>query len=317
MNYFLYGNDSYLLKRELYKILNAHNCDELSVTYYDASDKSFSLEQVMDDANTFPMFSDSKVIIVKNPIFLTSQGSLEEGQFEVLESYLKTPFSMTNLVFYSENLQIDSRKKTFKLLQKLCRNLKIENFDTVEMGKMIREDIRKEEIDIEQNALDELITRIPTDIQAWRNELNKLKLFENKIYMEDIAVLVPKAIEDDIFLLVNVVLKKDLSKAIAILEDLLIGKRDQVEMISILASQFRLMYQCASFLCAHRSEREIVSELKIHPYRVKKAIEACRSTTIDVILALLSALADLDQKIKSGKIEKALGFELFLIKATR
>ena len=209
------------------------------------------------------------------------------------------------------------RKKAFKLLQKLCNYTKIEDVDALEMSRIIRDDIKNAKVEINQDALEELILRIPTNIQSWKNEFEKLKLFNTKLTIEDVCSLVPKTLEDDIFMMVNAVLKKDLKKAVFIMEDLLVAKRDQIEMVSILANQFRLMFQCACFMEAHYSEREIVDELNIHPYRVKKALEACRNTTVDGIFSLLSSLADLDQKIKLGRIDKSLGFELFLVEATR
>ena len=317
MNYFLFGNDSYLLKKKLQNLLHSLQLDELSTTYYDASVKDFDLYRVLDDANTFPLFSDAKAIIVQNPLFLTSQTNLDEKEYDILESYLKAPFSMSNLIFYCEELSLDSRKKSVKLLQKFCESIKIEGVDEKEMARLIRDDINKEGIQIDAEALNELIRRIPNNIRIWKNELEKLSLCSKNISLEIVQDLVPKTVEDDIFMLVNAVLRKDLKDAILITDDLIVGKRDQMEMVAILASQFRLMFQCESFNNAHLSEREIVNELGIHPYRVQKALEACRITDAQRILTLLSNLADLDQRVKSGRIDKTLGFELFLVEATR
>jgi DNA polymerase III, delta subunit len=317
MNYFLHGADSYLLKKKLKSILHSLNLDDLSATYYDASMKDFVLSRVLDDANTYPLFSDTKAIIVQNALFLTSQFNLEEKEYEQLESYLREPFPMTSLIFYCEELQLDSRKKTVKLLQKNCETIKVGEIDAKEIVRLIHEDIKKEGIEIDADALKELIRRIPPNIQLWKNELDKLCLYGKRISLEVVKDLVAKTIEDDIFMLVNAVLQKDLKNSILITEDLITGKRDQMEMVSILASQFRLMFQCESFSRAHLSEKEIVNELGIHPYRVQKAMEACRITNAQRILLLLSSLADLDQRVKLGKIDKTLGFELFLVEATR
>ena len=43
-------------------------------------------------------------------------------------------------------------------------------------------------------------------------------------------------------------------------------------------------------------------------------MEQCQWIGIDSLLTELQELADLDQKIKGGQIDKKLGFELYLLK---
>ena len=89
--------------------------------------------------------------------------------------------------------------------------------------------------------------------------------------------------------------------------------KEPIFMISVLASQFRFYYQVKTLLVSGLNENDITQELKAHPYRVKLSVKAVGAVSCDQLLKVLAMLADTDQKIKSGLLDKQLGFELFLI----
>ena len=89
---------------------------------------------------------------------------------------------------------------------------------------------------------------------------------------------------------------------------------EPIKIVVILANQFRIMYQSKELLKKGYSEKDIASTLKIHPYRVKLAIQNSRNYTSDILLKNLNALADIDIGIKTGTINKDLALELFILK---
>ena len=54
--------------------------------------------------------------------------------------------------------------------------------------------------------------------------------------------------------------------------------------------------------------------LAINPYRLKYVRQEGREFDLDELLKCLNDLAKLDEAIKTGKIDKKIGLELFLIK---
>ena len=82
----------------------------------------------------------------------------------------------------------------------------------------------------------------------------------------------------------------------------------------MLANQFRIMYQSKELLIKGYSEKDIASILKIHPYRVKLAIQNSRSYNSNTLLKYINDLADIDLNIKKGKLNKDLALELFILK---
>lgn len=60
-------------------------------------------------------------------------------------------------------------------------------------------------------------------------------------------------------------------------------------------------------------QNQIANQLKAHPYRIKLNMEKARSFHSEELLDTLNLLANLDQDIKMGKIDKDQGFENFIL----
>ena len=89
---------------------------------------------------------------------------------------------------------------------------------------------------------------------------------------------------------------------------------EPIKIISILADNFRLMYQSRELQKIGYNIFDIGSTLEENPYRIKFILEKSREYTSKKLLELINELADLDLEIKTGKIDKALALEMFIIK---
>ena len=81
----------------------------------------------------------------------------------------------------------------------------------------------------------------------------------------------------------------------------------------MLANQFRIMYQSKEMSKEGKNNNEIASILEIHPYRVKLALEKSYKYNSDDLLKKLYRLSEMDIDIKTGKINKFLAIELFIL----
>ncbi|MEA5026553.1 MAG: DNA polymerase III subunit delta [Erysipelotrichaceae bacterium] len=319
MNYFLYGSEQFLLKQELEKILKKGQHDNIGTVYYDGQASDFSVDQVLEDANTISMFSDRKVIIINNPAFLYNSLLITDEQITAMTVYLRNSSEFTTLIFYlelDEQGVFDQRKKAFKLLLKECRVITVPVLSNEEFRRLVSNDLKTAGIAIEPAAVNELISRLPVNIANWKIELMKLSLYGGKIDEQDVKHLISRSMDDNVFIMVNAVIQKNLKRAIDTWHDLAVMKHDPIELVAILAAQFRFMYQC-SVLTKQYSPARIAELLNAKPARVSITLNNSRGISGRRMLSLLDQLASLDQKIKNGIIDKQLGFELFLIEATR
>jgi DNA polymerase-3 subunit delta len=62
------------------------------------------------------------------------------------------------------------------------------------------------------------------------------------------------------------------------------------------------------------SHPQMASQIGLHPFAVKVAEGQAKKYDTAKLGQILSQLADLDYQMKSGRIDKVLGLELFLLK---
>ena len=82
MNALIYGNETYLLQKALHKHIKSlvNVQDTMNTVFYDASSNNFSIMQVIEEARTLPFFSDHKVLVIQNCVFLTLGVNLKDNE---------------------------------------------------------------------------------------------------------------------------------------------------------------------------------------------------------------------------------------------
>ena len=145
-----------------------------------------------------------------------------------------------------------------------------------------------------------------------QNELSKLELYGDTITTEVVSSIVTRPLEDDVFQLVNAVVEKRIKEAFHIWEDLSTLNKDAVFLIALLAGQFRFLYQVRELLDEGKQQKEITSCFRCTPISiVQRSYKTVMHLSTNALLNILEMLATLDQQIKSGKLDKNLGFEMF------
>ena len=306
MVYLLYGTEDFEIEEEIKKL--SKDIDEMNISKYDLNNDMLSL--ALEDAKTISLFSDKKLVIVDNANMFTGSTSKDS---ELIEEYLNHINENTTLVLIVHNDKLDTRKKITKLIKKVG---KVQEFnDELDTTSLVRRLFKDYNIDYKTIQL--FIDRVGSNPLIIQSEINKIKIYKDNdknITEEDILNLTAKLIEIDIFKLIDYIVRKNKEKALELYYEMLKMNEEPIKIVVILANQFRIMYQSKELLKKGYSEKDIASTLKIHPYRVKLAIQNSRNYTSDILLKNLNALADIDIGIKTGTINKDLALELFILK---
>lgn len=306
--YIIESTDYVVINSRIKDILKQNNLTSDMIIKYDLLETPISV--AIEDLDTYNFLSSNKVVICDNAYFLTSskpKGAVSHNEDE-LERYLKNPSSENILILICD--KIDTRKKLVKLVDKKY----------ILGGEVSIEDLVKERLEnfkMDYKTIKYLIEYCDNDNERILNEIDKLKCYkyeEKIITIEDINEAVIKLTGDDIFSLIDAIVSKNRKKAYLITEELISKGEDISKIIIMVSDQFRLMYQVKSFLKQGYSQEQIASTLKIHPYRVKLAVEKGYSYSSKVLLTNLEYFFDLDYMIKSGNNNPKLCFELFLAK---
>lgn len=317
--YLLYGTESFLINEtRQFIISHAISPDEVefNISQYDLEETP--IELAIEDAETLPFLGEKKIVVLKNPVFLTAEKTKEKIEHHVnaLERYIESPSPFTVLIFIANYEKLDERKKITKLLKKHAVVLEAKKFNDEEIKSWLKGMVKSYQLKISEEAAELLIGLIGPNLTMLANELEKISLFvdDEEINEEVIYKVVSKSLEQNIFSLVDYVIKKDVKKAIELYQDLLKVNEDPIKIFAILANQFRMIYQTKAYIEKGYSPQQIASYLKIHPYRIKIASQQAKLFKEQELLRVINELANADYDMKTGRGNKERILELILLK---
>ena len=322
MNALIYGNESYLLNQALHKRIKllVHVQDTMNTVFYDASNNTFSILKVIEEAQTLPFFSDHKVLVIQNCLFLTRGVSLKDNEINELIQHLSRPIETCTIIFMHDNDNLDTQKKLTKKLLELCEVEHVKKLETNEFRQFLMKLLKERNIKMSSDAFEEFLKRMDNNMSISYHESEKLALFGQMIDLDDVEALISRPLDNEAFHLVNALMDKNLKQALHIYNDMMILNMEPLSFSGLIASQLRLLYQVASLDKEGYHRQEMINKLSpannVNVYRLNRMLTLARQTTPDRILCILNYLANYDHRSKLGLVDKKFGFELFLIEAT-
>ena len=258
-----------------------------------------SVSDIVNEASTIGMFSLNKFIVINIDSYFKDKKDIPN--INLLEEYFDSYNPNSYLIFICNSDTIDSRKKIVNLIKKNGIVKKIEANDSY-----ITDYINSY---LKDNGY---------SINNITNELDKLMLYkinDKIITRSDIDLLTVENIDDSIYELVNAILKNDSKKAIKLYYNFINNGMDVNQMIAIVGSQIRLLYQVKRLYNKGKSNEEIAKILEFKSvYRVKYLLSDSYYYSEEDLLKYLSKLSTIDEAIKSSNQDGNMLFELFIIK---
>lgn len=307
--YCIYGEESYFVDETVKRIKNAlSTTEEVETSIFDLEESPVDL--MMDEADTFPFFSERKLVIAKNASFLKAA---EKGKEKIehdlkrLENWLNHPsdFSITILIAPYEKL--DERKKITKLMKEKSVMLHAETPKENDLAVWIRTEVSRFNKNIYDEAVDKLVEMVGANMLQLQIEIEKICLYlgeESYITVDIVENLVAKTLEHDAFKMLNAYLSRQNAEAVQIYHDLLRQKEEPIMLVGLLSSNIRTMNNVYYLQKKGYHPTQISKQLKIHPYRVKLMLENRNRPSEERLLKALHNLAEIDLKLKStGEIE--------------
>ena len=306
--YLIYGNDYGLIKREIDKIISGIT----DVVKYDLLASNVS--EVIEEASCMSLFGDKKVVIGENALFLTGANTSVNHDIDYLTSYVNAENHDNIVILTVVQDKLDERKKIVKLLKKNVTVIHKDMIDTKDLPKFIMNEFLGNGYKIDYKTASYFVDYVGKNVDILLSEINKMIIYKDtdkEIFIEDILNISSKGFNDNVFDLSDAIMKKDFKKIFSCYNDLMILKEEPIKIIALLASQFTLVYQSKLLSKEGFMSKDIASTLKVHPYRVKLALE---TNYPDFELKdILKKLHNLDYEIKTGKVDKAVSLENFLL----
>lgn len=307
MNYLISSTSYRLIDEEISNIVkDATNISKFDLTFDD-------LNNILEEAAYFSLFDEKKYLIVRNAeMFTANKIKIDE---EALINYLENPNLNTIIIFTTLN-KIDSRKKLTTLFKKNNEIISIKQLSAKEIYTKLEAKLKKEKYKVSVDSLYYIINNSLNNYDLAYNTLEKIKLYysdEKDIKQSDIENLIPINIESNSFKFVDAVVNCEYKNASKILHDLYLNKVEPFSLINLLFREYKLLLQVKVLNRKKISKAEIMKSLNLQDWMLDKYLRNCFSYSEKELEHIINNLLNLDYKIKSGKIDKKLGLDLFIL----
>lgn len=283
---------------------------DLSQAYFDMteSDPNLALEEL----ESLPFFGDGMLVVLENLWDLTTakKSVLTEKQLTRLESFLDNPLETTKVILIFHG-KLDGKRRIVKKLKKLAFDLEATDLKLNDLTKYFVTDSG-----LQPNIINLIIEKSNANFSIIRQNIEMVKTYADgrAITPDDVQAAVPKSLSDNIFDLTDLILKSKLVEARALVADLVLQGEDEIKLLAILTTNFRLYFQIKLLLDKHYTDRQLVEFLKINPFRLKFLVVPARARSKVFLAQALRQLIDTDFKIKSGQADKKFLLDMALIR---
>ncbi|WP_078556668.1 DNA polymerase III subunit delta [Bacillus alkalicellulosilyticus] len=320
--YLLIGLEAYLVDDIIHAVIEKTlqpEEREFNLSTYEM--KETMIDVAVEDAQTLPFLGSKRVVLVKDAYFLTAQriDSKLDHNVTRLEEYIENPMPETVFIITAPYEKLDERKKITKKLRSQAEVLEAKEFDQKMINEWVDDQARQHQIAVDHDAKELLMQLLGGNLLMMSNELKKLSLYvgsDGTVTKQIVQQMVARTLEQDIFALIDHVIHSRIDKALDLFFELLRQKEDPIKIIALLARQFRIVYMVKELVKQGYAQKQIASQIKIHPYAVKLATQQAKGFEDKRLFFCLEELATMDYKIKTGQIDKKLAVELFLMKLT-
>lgn len=318
--YLCYGTEKYQIQEFvglLQDKLVDRNQKDFAMAVFDLAETP--IEAVVEEAETLPFLVERKLIVVRDAGLFTAgkEGGKIEHKAEALQTYIGNPAEHSVIVFVVYAEKLDERKKIVKAMKASGTALSFMPLGGGELVQWVVHEVEKRGCRIGKEAAEVLIAAGGVHMAALAAEADKLCLYAGAGGTIDTAAveqLVARSTEQNVFAMVEHIAALRLEKALGIFYELLKQREEPIKIAALIARQFRIMMQVKELGRQSYSQQQIASQLGLHPYVVKLAGEQARKFEAGRLRDILSELAELDYRMKSGGVDKVLGLELFLLK---
>ena len=313
--YLFTGTSEIFIKNRMNRIIQSFNKYEYTIIKYDM--ETTSLSTVLSDAITVPFLEELKIIILKNPKFLTKSATSTKDEIKAMLKYLKIPCDSTLLIIDATNTVINQSNEIYKMLKNVARIIDYPDPEEIELKGWIVRSFDANGIDIKDDALTLLLEYIGDDQARLSQEIDKLSSYVGKggtIRKEDIKLLVPKNINNEIYLLIKAIINHDLALTNQIYDNLITHTKDSLTIFSLISNKFKELLSTYRLLKYGYSQSDIAKFYNVSTGKAYYIVQEARAFKLSDLEFYIDKLAELDYQIKSGKLDKTIGLELLLLK---
>ena len=318
---FLYGPEEYLTDWAAGSLIKRYvRPGAESLDYVKLSDDC-STAELLEAAGTFSMFSEKRVVWAKDFLSLTvanPKGYTSADRDRILD-YINNPNEQTVLIFSAA--EPEDKSELVKALKKNCKTYFFDKLDYGELAAFAEKRFRSAGVTIARDTLKYMLDETgyfnkETEYRIFNleNDIKKIIAYSDgkKVTEEDVSATLNGDMDTFVFNFLDAVSSNRKDTAFELLHNILSSGNEVFNIIGVLVNHFELMLEVKEFKEEGLGPAAITSKLKVHEFRVKKAIAFAEKFTVEKLRSILSQLYETDRNIKTGALEQNLALELLV-----
>ena len=259
--------------------------------------------EVINACRKYPMFGERQVVLLKE--------AQQMREIDKLESYIENPLSSTIFVVSYKEKKIDGRSRMAKLLKEKAELFSAKKMYDNQLPEWTSQLVKSKGYAISPKALMLLVDHIGNDLSRINNEVEKIMINLNNrdtITEDDIERYVGVSKEYNVFELQDALVKKDMAKAIRIVQFFEANpKAAPIQMIlPALYNFFSKVYML--FGQTSKDEKTIAANIGVNSFFVKDYMAAAKMYKYEGVESALILLHEYNLKsvgVNSINVEDA------------
>ncbi|MDY6038477.1 MAG: DNA polymerase III subunit delta [Eubacterium sp.] len=321
----IYGEEEYLVKWAIDMLVKKYINEatrQMDLTILDEMETASSemAVSIIESCETFPLFSDKRVIIVRDMKALVSSSpqAIREKDLAELKSYFKQVPDTSLLIFAASNA--DKSKPLSKAIIEAGAGYNFERLGRSDLISFANKRFRQAGKKISNINMNMLIDETGYfnqdsnyDLYTFMNDISKLIAISGDTIEENsIKDLVISDEDTFVFNLLDSIGSGRKDKAFEQLHNILAGGGDEFQLIGTIVSQFELMYSVKQMTDSGMQLTDIAKKLKASEYRIKKFMPQLQRFSSQKLAEILSSAYELSNNITSGLLKSNMALELFI-----
>lgn len=283
--------------------------------------KDAPVNSILTHAKRFPMMAERQVVIVREAQDIPDLQ--KEAGSKLLLDYLTRPAPTTVLVLCHKHKTLDKRRELGKKVDQLAVSATFKKVYENQLPAFVKEYVKSKGISVDDEATRVFCEYVGNDLNRLANEIDKVAIAMDKgatISADKVMSQVGISREYNIFELQKALVTKDVLQAAKIVNyfESNTKKNPVIPVVAFLYSFFSKLLVASTV--ADRSERNLVSVLKISPFAAKEYSGALQRYAPAKLIDVIHALKLADLKLKGvnaasedeGQILKELVFRVLL-----
>jgi len=328
--YLFYGQEEYLKRNYTEQIEKTILTDDFKLLNKVVLEGKVSPSAIMDNCGTAPVFSERKLVIVKNSgLFKGGKKSEDAGKkgnenkkggeskkvrsTDELSDLLSNMPEHACLVFIES--EIDKRIKYVDLINQNGLIVEFNFKKPDELSEWVVKRVRELGHEADPSVAAMVVEYGETGMDDLYNEIKKLCAYAGdrvRLTTADVARVCTKSVKSKVFDLTDAIAAGQCAKALALLNDMEALKEPMPKVMYMIARQFRQLLQVKMLVRDGATQGEIASHFKVPPFIASKLVSQAKSFPAEKLEKAITTGLELDLAIKTGRLADKAAIELMI-----